>query len=711
MVAANQFPEFETTFYFHEEPESLQPQYIMTVTASDPDGQALKYTIESTVANVLAINSSTGDIRSIVGLDADTGASSYDFEVYASDGSLSTAADVVLRIGDLNDNSPIFFPETYAATLGEDADVEDQVVQVKATDADRTSKNNRIGYTISAGNPDGLFYVELNTGVVRVNGTLDYETATSHVLTILAKDTGSPSRSDTATVTISITDKNDNPPVFDAGSYSASVSELAAFDTFVLKCGVTDADSGSNGAVSLKIVTSSGDKSTAFAIDSNGNVTVLQGLDRDGPNGVSLYSLSVVATDGGSPSQTRTAPLSITILDENDNTPVFSSNNYDKSVLESLAVGSQVVKLEATDADIDANGAITFSLDDSVDSLRGYFFLDSSTGAITLAKALDFENSTSRVFDVKASDGGSPSRSTAPLRVTITIQDVNDNAPVFSKSMYSANVTETTAVGTTVAVVRATDEDTGLFGKVVYSFVAADGAPFAIGSDSGEVTVSSALNFESVHEYRLTVQARDSASPALSTTATLVLTVLDVNEHSPQFSAASYACSLAENLAAGATCSASISATDADGTGNIVTYSLQSSEDAFAIDSSTGVVSTTAALDRETRASYSLTVVATDSGSPSRSNTISLAVTVTDVNDNSPVFDDATINVLFSEDTDTSERRSGMEMGNVTGVFCPFLYACRSEVWVTVFVCVSPPLSLEQVPPCLQSSSLAMLAD
>lgn len=185
-----------------------------------------------------------------------------------------------------------------------------------------------------------------------------------------------------AQVIVTVEDKNDNSPVFHDDNYAFSVSEMAAPGTVVvLKVNASDADSGNNGRISFRLVSADGATSPNFEIDEDG---VLQVPDRDGPNGVASLQLIIRASDNGEQPRTTTAPLAVTILDENDNDPVFGS--YDTTVLESLAVLSNVVTVTATDLDAGDNGRLTYSLDDSSDGSPGIFQIASDTGVVTLAK-------------------------------------------------------------------------------------------------------------------------------------------------------------------------------------------------------------------------------------------------------------------------------------------------------------------------------------
>ena len=160
------------------------------------------------------------------------------------------------------------------------------------------------------------------------------------------------------------------------------------------------------------------------------------------------------------------------------------------------------------------------------------------------------------------------------------------------------------------------------------------------------------------------MQATDAGSTPRRATASLLIRVQDVNDHSPVFGAASYTCTLVENSAIGTTCSSTaISATDSDGTGNVITYSLQNGFGVLTIDPDSGVVSTIGAIDYEEDSVYDLVVVATDSGTPTRSTPVNLRVAITDVNDNAPVFDDSTISVSYPEDTNPGGWEEGKGVG------------------------------------------------
>ena len=189
----------------------------------------------------------------------------------------------------------------------------------------------------------------------------------------------------------------------------------------------------------------------------------------------------------------------ITVLDENDSPPTFAFPVYRANISEEARSGSPVTRLTAHDADTGSNAQISYSI---VSGNDGHFTVDPDTGQIWTSGQLDRETMATYTLVVRASDG----RQSRVATLEVSIQDVNDNDPVFTKSTYSFSVPENHDVGTVVDAVTATDPDTGTNGEVVYSIVA-EGAPgediFRMDSLTGEFTLLSELDFEEVDFYSL----------------------------------------------------------------------------------------------------------------------------------------------------------------------------------------------------------------
>lgn len=396
--------------------------------------------------------------------------------MFASSGTprLVASTNVIIFIEDVNDNAPFFDRQTYTAAIDENKNASAlfQVsgaaqrfpaqsfprpaaavavnqrlaaalgfAQVIVTDLDGSLENALI--TLSIENDPGAHFAITPSGVVSVVRPLDFEVDQQVTVLIRAVDSGVPPLQANATAVITINNLNDNVPVFDQASYSAGVAEDASFGHVVLSGTVQDADLGAFGEVSLAIVETSGATSTRFSanLTQTGRffVQVIGGLEFDGPSGVDSFALTLRALDGGVPPAIATVPLSIALLDVNDNAPEFTAPSFDRTVAENFGNSTPVVTLTATDKDrpTSPNGQIRFSL---VNAAFGptSFQVDPETGQIFALGPLDFETRTSFTFGAVVSDQGTPARSSPTLLVTITLLDVNDNAPVFDQRQYDA---------------------------------------------------------------------------------------------------------------------------------------------------------------------------------------------------------------------------------------------------------------------------------
>lgn len=286
---------------------------------------------------------------------------------------------------------------------------------------------------------------------------------------------------------------------------------------------------------------------------SSGVVTTTAEFDYESVRG---YNLTVMALDGGSYPGPRnsTVPLYVTILDVNDNSPVFSASSYAFTLSENTTVGRNIFNLSATDRDSGDNSLLRFNLTNG--DLYDQFYLDANSGRIYLVRALDYENTTSYQLTVEVYDGGAPSR-TAVTQMDLTVTDSNDNPPVFALSSYSAVLSEATNNMSVVTVVSATDRDEGINADIRYSITGgnAGGAVylpfvflargcylfcseghFAINSRSGEVFTVARLDRETLDYYLLTVTATDSPVSPHSVDTTISVNISDYNDNSPIFS-------------------------------------------------------------------------------------------------------------------------------------------------------------------------------
>ncbi|NWR54626.1 PCDG5 protein, partial [Bucorvus abyssinicus] len=388
----------------------------------------------------------------------------------------------------------------------------------------------------------------------------------------------------------------------------------------------------------------SGDEHFSLAVqagpggDRRPELVLAKALDREV---TAFHELVLKASDGGEPSCTGTVRIRVSVLDANDNVPVFSPAEYSVRVPEDVPVGSTLVTVTATDADEGMNGHVNYSFKKSNDLAAEIFQLDSETGAITLMRSLDFEESDSYELEVQARDGGGLSET---AKVAFKVTDVNDNTPKITISSALSVISEDALPGTVVALLHVQDQDSGANGEVRCSI--AERLPFYLEKsfeDYYRMVTSRELDREAVSEYNVTVRAVDSGSPALWSNAVLSLRVLDVNDNAPVFSEERYSARLAENNVAGALV-LTVRATDADwGQNARVRYRVLEGQvrgtplsSCVSVQAETGALYALRSFDYEEVRELALWVRAEDGGVPALSSNVSVRLVIVDENDNAP---------------------------------------------------------------------------
>ncbi|NWW41796.1 PCDGA protein, partial [Panurus biarmicus] len=342
--------------------------------------------------------------------------------------------------------------------------------------------------------------------------------------------------------------------------------------------------------------------------------------------------------DGGDPARTGTARIRVTVLDANDNAPVFSQAEYTVRVPEDVPVGSVLITVTATDADEGWYGLVKYSMKKATDLTSDIFHLDIETGAIKLLRILDFEEGDLYELEVQAHDSGALFDN---AKVAITVTDVNDNAPELTVSSQLNEIPEDAQPGTVVALLHVQDRDSGANGDVRCTLD--KDVPFRLEKsyeDYYRVVTTRELDREQVSEYNVTVRAADGGSPALQSSAVLALRVLDVNDNAPVFAEERYSARLAENNAAGALV-LRVRATDADwGQNARVRYRLSEGRvrglplsSYVSVQAETGAL-TAGLLDFEEKSKFIFSVEARDDGG--LTSHCEAQVDITDENDNAP---------------------------------------------------------------------------
>ncbi|NXH82953.1 PCD23 protein, partial [Edolisoma coerulescens] len=511
---------------------------------------------------------------------------------------------VKIVILDTNDNSPSFMSSPLSYVL-EDVEVGFLVHHIIAKDPDE-GRNGQVTYHILSGNENKAFVLDKITGVLTTAQLLDREVQECYSLTVMALDDGSPALSATQVLTILVLDVNDETPVFLKQLYETAVHENRDPGEFVLKVEAMDRDAGLNSLLQYEILPGAGYEKFKMNSDS-GELVTAASLDRETQKVFSIKGSSVKC----SPSRSSTAQLYLTVLDENDHSPLFAKTQYQISVTEDLEEGSAILDLSASDEDDGLNGEVTYSL---IDDTYGAFAVDSVTGSIVTTKALDRETKSQYTFRAVASDCSTHfPRSTTVM--TVLIQDVNDNVPKFEQSYYKASIWEGCSPKTDIIQVFATDLDSGLNGETEYSILSGnENATFLIDSARGILATNTGLDYENTSTYRfLVLLASDRGTPSSNSTATVLITVLDVNDNPPVFSSPEYHVHVKESIPIGSHIT-EVSAKDCDaGTNAELAYAIISGNDRghFCLDGRTGSVNLTKTLDYEDTMKFTLIIQAT----------------------------------------------------------------------------------------------------
>jgi len=572
------------------------------------------------------IDADSGLIKTTASLDREKMPMHY-FRVkaeYEQHKSLYAEADLTIIVDDVNDNAPKFEASSYSKSIPEDIFVGDTVLDVRARDLD-TGSNADIQYSISNnGGVNSVFRIGQSTGSITVDRALDRESVQEYSLTIQASDGGSPPKTDTATVRITVTDVNDCVPQFSKREYTAKIPENTKPGQLVLTVSASDNDLGSNAVVVYSF--SSGNDQGLFSINRlNGQIKVSKELNYEY---LRVHMLFVTAQDKGEYPNYNETSVEIYLEDVNDNAPQFVSSEFQELVSERENVGHTFTRVQAFDDDDGTNKQIVYSVVES----NLPFGINQDSGDLYLTRKLDREVVNRYVFHVKAEDKGKPPLSNR-ARVTVNVGDINDNPPKFSKPVYYESVEENARFGTTILRVTATDPDLGQ-SNIMYTFDQ-NSRCFRISGNTGVITLSCRLDYGKTKFYSLTVKARDNQ---LESSALVRINVTDSNTHKPIFQQRIYRQRISEATAVGGRVLV-VKATDNDqGLNAKLTYAIRQSQQDFTINPKTGEITVAQTLDRETSAQYRFEVIATDQGTPQLSGTANVHITVTDVNDNKPRF-------------------------------------------------------------------------
>lgn len=559
------------------------------------------------------------------------------FQVVAREKSGTAASSPVsltVHLNDINDNPPvlpIISPITIPA-----GESKQKVTTIHAVDNDE-GENSVITYSIYhvSNNGQTKFTIDSDTGEIRTTGKV--QAGDQYSLTVQATDTGGLYAQAIVEITVS-PGPNKQSPLFEQATYEVEVSEGATINSTLMTVQAIDPE---NDPVTYSIV--SGNDLKQFAIGAKtGAITVIRKLDRED---LTKYQLIVKAEDNGK--LYSTARINIKVTDVNDKNPEFIGEPYNFKIKEGLNA-TIIGSVHAEDADEGVNALVTYSIPNDLP-----FHIDNETGEIMTIKALDYEDMKMYQFVVTAKDGA-PDPRIATASVTVSVEDVEDELPVFLRSEYEAKVPENMPDFFVIDVV-AYDPDT--VKKITYVIHQGPTDLFRIDEATGAIYTTRGLDYEKEDTHTLIIGTLENMSNKNDSTTKVTVHVIDRNDIPPVFTMIPHPVTIDDDVAIGTTI-ANLMATDSDGTapGNKVRYEIIGRGKAtkyFQIDPDTGVLKTTNDLKKEIDTEYQIDVRAYDLGDPQLSSVITVDVFIQHVATAAPEvglrFADTTYSVQIPE--------------------------------------------------------------
>ncbi|XP_012583219.1 PREDICTED: protocadherin beta-7-like [Condylura cristata] len=519
-----------------------------------------------------------------------------------------------LWVSDINDHSPVFLDREIPLKILESTIPGAVFLLESAQDAD-VGINNLRNYTVS---PNEYFHINVHESNERniypelvLDRALDREEVPALSLTLTALDGGSPPRSGTALVRITVVDTNDNVPEFVQLLYNVQVPENSPVGSLVATVSARDLDAGSNGEIVYAFFYATDKILKTFQIDPiYGTIHLKAELNYEA---IQNYTLTVQAEDGGGLSGKCTVVVQVT--DINDNPPELFMSSLTSPISEN-SPQTVVAVFRIRDRDSGNNAKLLCSIQDDLpfilkQSVENYYTLETE-------KALDREEEPELRLILTAQDGGSPPRS-GTAQVYIEVMDINDNAPAFEQPFYRVQIPEDSPIGFLIIAVSATDIDIGVNGEISYSLFQASeeiSKTFEINAITGEIQLKKQLDFETSQSYEINVEARDTGS--LSGKCTVLTQVKDVNDNAPEIIMSAFTKQIPENSPETVVAVFSVSDLDSEENGKIrcfiqedLPFTLKSSLENFY------TLVTDRPLDREDKAEYNITITVSDMGTPS----------------------------------------------------------------------------------------------
>ncbi|KAL1777596.1 protocadherin-23 isoform X1 [Sigmodon hispidus] len=617
---------------------------VTTVFAKDLDeglSAELTYSISPDYPALFKIDANNGEIRTTTILSHDY-RPSYRMIVIASDQGvppLQGQAVINIQVIPLSKGMVFMSQNIRHLVIPENTQPAKIMSLMKSPDSLQQHHSGKLHFSIVAEDKDGHFEIDSSTGDLFLSKELDYETTSHYLIRVISKDhSQSPPWNSTVFLNVDVDDQNDHSPCFQDEFIVISVEENVPVGTLVYVFNAKDGDGSFLNSRIQYFAESSHVGMNPFLIHpSSGALVTATPLDREN---IPTFILTITASDQAvnvTDRRWKSLVAEVVVLDVNDHSPIFVSHPI-TFVREDAEVGSLVHHVSAQDADAGINGKVTYSILSGNEDLL--FMLDrSSAGFLRTACPLDYEVKTQHILTLLAQDGGTPTLSSSQT-LMVNVLDVNDKTPVFKQLLYETSVKENESPGVFVTRVEAEDADSGVNSKLQFQIMPGPAfGLFEINPDTGEVVTTVTFDREAQGIFTLRVLVQDGGTPSLSSTATIICTIEDDNDHAPELIVLSHDIEVLENQDPRVVFT--VLAFDMDaGTNGAVTYRIAggNTDEYFTIHPISGELSTTRALDREQINNFTLIILCSDLGNPPRSSMMQLHVRVLDDNDHSPSF-------------------------------------------------------------------------
>uniref|UniRef100_K1PY39 Protocadherin Fat 4 n=1 Tax=Magallana gigas TaxID=29159 RepID=K1PY39_MAGGI len=565
----------------------------------------------------------------------------------------SKRATIKITIAAANNNNPVLtvpfqgfiYENSPVGTIPRNSDGSN-LLKISVTDPDLISGETGT-YTYTVGGTS-LFRVN-REGYVEAASVMNYETNSVVTFSVTGTEVGTQNpRGGSVQVTVNVRDLNDNSPVFEAPRYTDTIVEgdYTTSNQVLLDVKATDDDSGAFGDIAYTIQSVSNNGASKFTIQPSsqqGQATIsCVGTVAEGE----IYVIMVQATDQGQPIAERrstSVPVEVTVTPLGTRPPVIDSAAFTISVSEAVPLSSSLWTVPARDPE---GLPLTFTI--TAGNNNSDFIINSTTGELRTARRLNREGTPQYTLNIQVQD---QSGLTAQTTLTIIVQDVNDNNPVFIPTSYTFSVFEG-RTNEPVGTVTATDSDTGANALVNYQispYSSTDSANLFFITSTGAITTATALDYEVKQRHVILVLGTDGGVSSRTGTATVTINVQDVQDVIPLFTETNIERSIPERQPTG-TSVAQVLAIDQD-TVDSITYKFSTGDfTVFNINSNSGVITNNQLLQYETRSRYVFTVTTAEGES---SNALSATATVTiniqDINNYPPVIQAVPSNLQFLE--------------------------------------------------------------